>query len=137
MYSNYYLNFSQRGGGTCSLCGSPGTTKTTCPCNPEAKNPNPKKHPNWVNVCGDNNNVLSLEDLPLPALELMVEQGLLSFDDITRLRGVTKGFKKEIDQPGIKKLAKEKNWDKEISKISKILLIPYNQITNREERGIQ
>ncbi len=33
------------GSGKCSLCGSPGVTKATCPLNPKAKNPNPKKHP--------------------------------------------------------------------------------------------
>ncbi len=41
--TNYY---EQYGGGNCSLCGSPGTTKSTCPLNPDAKNPNPDKHPN-------------------------------------------------------------------------------------------
>ena len=37
----------QIGGGNCSLCGSPGATKVTCPLNtdPKAK-PNPAKHPN-------------------------------------------------------------------------------------------
>lgn len=30
----------------CSLCGSPGTNKSTCPCNPNARSPNPSKHPN-------------------------------------------------------------------------------------------
>ena len=34
----------QKGCGKCSLCGSLGTSKTTCPLNPKAKNPNPKKH---------------------------------------------------------------------------------------------
>ena len=34
----------QNGCGKCSLCGSLGTSKTTCPLNPKAKNPNPKKH---------------------------------------------------------------------------------------------
>lgn len=36
----------QYGGGQCSLCGSEGTTKASCPLNPDAKNPNSKKHPN-------------------------------------------------------------------------------------------
>jgi hypothetical protein len=36
---------SQIGGGTCSLCNSPGTNKTNCPLNPGAKNPNRKNHP--------------------------------------------------------------------------------------------
>jgi hypothetical protein len=40
---NYY---EQYGGGNCSLCGSPGTTKSTCPRNPDATHPNPAKHPN-------------------------------------------------------------------------------------------
>jgi hypothetical protein len=34
----------QCGAGKCTLCGSSGTSKTTCPMNPDAKNPNPKKH---------------------------------------------------------------------------------------------
>ena len=34
----------QKGSGKCSLCGSLGTSKTTCPLNPLAKNPDPKKH---------------------------------------------------------------------------------------------
>ena len=34
----------QVGGGACSLCGTPGTTKTNCPLNPAAKNPNQAKH---------------------------------------------------------------------------------------------
>ena len=32
------------GGGNCSLCGSPHTTKRTCPLNPLAKNKNKVKH---------------------------------------------------------------------------------------------
>ncbi len=37
---------NQYGGGACSLCGSGGTNKTTCPLNPKATNkPNPAKHP--------------------------------------------------------------------------------------------
>ena len=36
----------QTGGGNCSLCGSPGTNKTTCPLNPAAVNKNHAKHPN-------------------------------------------------------------------------------------------
>ena len=31
-------------GGACSLCGAPGTNKTTCPRNPKAKKPNVSKH---------------------------------------------------------------------------------------------
>ncbi len=33
------------GGGNCSLCGSPHTTKRTCPLNRSAKNKNKVKHP--------------------------------------------------------------------------------------------
>ena len=40
----------QIGGGNCSLCGSPNTNKSTCPCNPNAINPNYKKHP-LSNIC--------------------------------------------------------------------------------------
>lgn len=28
-----------------SLCGSPGTNKTTCPLNPDTQNANPEMHP--------------------------------------------------------------------------------------------
>ena len=34
----------QKGCGKCKLCGSLGTSITTCPLNPKAKNPNPSKH---------------------------------------------------------------------------------------------
>ena len=44
MYQSMSQNM-QYGGGSCSLCGSPGVTKTTCPKNPDAKNPNPSAHP--------------------------------------------------------------------------------------------
>jgi len=37
---------NQIGGGMCSLCGSPGTNKTTCPLNAAAKKPSSAKHPN-------------------------------------------------------------------------------------------
>jgi len=36
---------NQFGAGKCSLCGSSGTSKATCPLNTKAKNPDPKKHP--------------------------------------------------------------------------------------------
>jgi predicted DNA-binding WGR domain protein len=36
---------NQFGAGKCSICGSSGTSKATCPLNPKAKNPDPKKHP--------------------------------------------------------------------------------------------
>lgn len=35
----------QYGGGKCSMCGSPGTNKSTCPMNPNASNPNRDTHP--------------------------------------------------------------------------------------------
>ena len=43
--------YNQFGGGSCSICDSPGTTRVTCPCNPMATKPSYEKHPNWVNVC--------------------------------------------------------------------------------------
>jgi predicted DNA-binding WGR domain protein len=36
---------NQFGAGKCSLCGSSGTSKTSCPLNTKAKNPDPTKHP--------------------------------------------------------------------------------------------
>lgn len=41
----------QIGGANCSICGSTGTNKSTCPCNPNATKPNWDKHPNWIKVC--------------------------------------------------------------------------------------
>jgi len=38
-------NYIMIGGGKCSLCGSPGTNRTSCPWNPKAKNKNAVKHP--------------------------------------------------------------------------------------------
>ena len=42
--SNYWKYFLQSGGGSCSLCGAAGVTKTTCPFNTAVKNPQPSKH---------------------------------------------------------------------------------------------
>jgi hypothetical protein len=50
MFLYYYMLKHQSGGGVCSLCGSPGTTKITCPLNKDALNPNPAKHPNAATV---------------------------------------------------------------------------------------
>jgi hypothetical protein len=43
--------FNQFGGGNCTICKSPNTNKSNCPCNPSATNPNFEKHSNWINVC--------------------------------------------------------------------------------------
>jgi len=43
----------QIGGGNCTLCGSPNTNKSTCPCNPAAVKPNYEKHPLSI-TCMDN-----------------------------------------------------------------------------------
>ncbi len=48
MYS--YVLSHQVGGAKCSLCGSPGTNKSTCPLNPRSKNPKPAKHPLAANM---------------------------------------------------------------------------------------
>ena len=42
------MEYNLEGGGNCKLCKSEGTSATTCPWNPDAKNPNPKKHPKAV-----------------------------------------------------------------------------------------
>jgi Leucine-rich repeat (LRR) protein len=39
------------GGGSCSICKSPNTTKATCPCNPDAKKVNYDTHFLWDTVC--------------------------------------------------------------------------------------
>ena len=40
--------YEQMGSGKCSLCGSPGVTKATCPLNPKAKNPTVKSAPTHI-----------------------------------------------------------------------------------------
>ena len=40
--------FGGGGPGVCSLCGSPGAKASTCPLNPDAKNPSFEKHPNTL-----------------------------------------------------------------------------------------
>lgn len=40
--------FGGGGPGTCTLCGSPGAKASTCPLNPDAKNPSFEKHPNTL-----------------------------------------------------------------------------------------
>ena len=42
--------YQQVGGVKCSLCGSDGTNKSTCPLNKDATAPNPSKHPNAVKM---------------------------------------------------------------------------------------
>jgi len=44
---NIYVLDKQIGGGKCSLCGSPNTSKATCPLNPKSKKnvANARKHP--------------------------------------------------------------------------------------------
>jgi hypothetical protein len=49
-YYIYMRYHNQKGGGKCSLCGSPGTVKTNCPLNPNAPNPDYAKHPLAANV---------------------------------------------------------------------------------------
>ena len=41
----FNVTINQYGGGACSLCGSAGTNKTTCPLNPNASNKVAAKHP--------------------------------------------------------------------------------------------
>ena len=40
----------------CSLCRSIGTSKTTCPLNPQSTNPHPMKHYNWKTLSTDQKN---------------------------------------------------------------------------------
>jgi len=47
-FINNFLGMNNQGGGGgshCSICGSVGVRKSTCPLNPQAKNPNTSKHP--------------------------------------------------------------------------------------------
>ena len=45
-----------KGGGKCSICGSIGVTKASCPLNPSAKNPKPDKHPMATSSKKDSSN---------------------------------------------------------------------------------
>jgi len=118
----------QIGGGNCSICGSPNTNKSTCPCNPDVVSPNYKKHPLCLQKNKKNGNepiitkkspkkspqykngsspIDYLSTLPLPALESLAQQGLLK--DLTSLRQSSKAYKTKMDQPSIKKIAHGKN----------------------------
>jgi hypothetical protein len=46
------MPFNQFGGGNCTICKSPGTNRSTCPCNPDIDESryNYNNHPNWINV---------------------------------------------------------------------------------------
>jgi len=51
----YVINkYVSQEGGACSICGAEGVTKATCPKNPSAKNPNPKKHRVSVKILDKN-----------------------------------------------------------------------------------
>jgi len=118
----------QIGGGNCSICKSPNTNKSTCPCNPDVVSPNYKKHPLCLQKNKKNGNkpIITkkspkksplhkngpspmdyLANLPLPALESLAQQGLL--EDLTSLRQSSKAYKTKMDQPSIKKIAHGKN----------------------------
>jgi hypothetical protein len=45
------MNHFQVSAVKCSICGSSGTNRTTCPCNPNVTEPNYNKHPNWIKIC--------------------------------------------------------------------------------------
>lgn len=71
----------QYGSGKCSICNSPGTTKKTCPCNPHVTRPDFKKHPNWINICRDNDKNIS--QLPSVKIPSSVRNSLdIEYDDI-------------------------------------------------------
>jgi hypothetical protein len=77
---------NQIGGGNCSLCKSPNTTKTTCPLNPDAKKPNVKKHP-----LAQQNKNKKFEDIPFFLL-----QPHLSGTQLSKMKRVSKSIKTDI-----------------------------------------
>ena len=68
----------QYGGGQCSLCGSEGTTKATCPLNPDAKNPSAAKHPNA------SKKAQTAEKVPLFSMQQFRAQGTRFLDTLNK-----------------------------------------------------
>ena len=55
-----YISYFQQGGAKCSLCGSDGTNKSTCPCNPNATKltPNFIRNGTQLNCCVNETDVI-------------------------------------------------------------------------------
>ena len=66
----------------CSICGALGTTKSTCPRNPEAIQPNPDKH----------NAGPVMSDMPDELLIHIVKQ--MPLDEILRARLINKAYRR-------------------------------------------
>ena len=68
----------QYGGGQCSLCGSEGVTKATCPLNPNAKKPNAAKHPNATKKAQN------AEKVPMFSMQQFRSQGTRFLDTLNK-----------------------------------------------------
>lgn len=79
-----------RGGAKCSICGSPGTNKSTCPCNLTVDKPNYNKHPNWITICPKRNpaTFTQISQPKQKSHSLVLE---FRFDQET-MRGFTEGY---------------------------------------------
>lgn len=81
----------QIGGGNCTICGSPNTNKSTCPCNPAATKPNWEKHPKWINICPEKQTPSKTTKIIVPVVT-------------TPTKTTTKKIKKIIKSPPKKKI---------------------------------
>ena len=95
-----------KGGGKCSICGSAGVTKASCPLNPSAKNPKPDKHPMATSTKKDS----SENDLPIiePPQPVVLKQ-----DNSDTLYGIINDIKvscpdQELNLDLLKKHIKDK-----------------------------
>jgi hypothetical protein len=121
-YAHYQSNGykSQIGGGKCSICKSEGATKTTCPCNPLAKNKNFEKHVNWKTICPDVKQGIK------KTAKIIINEPIITKSKIIKNKSPLKK-KPEIIKKPITKREIEK--EKEIKKEPVIIEKP---ITNRE-----
>jgi hypothetical protein len=81
--------YYQVGGAKCSLCGSEGTNKSTCPLNPEAEKPNHNKHPNAVAMIKA---TLATTAVPLQNVNNR-KQIILSKDEIEKINELIRRIK--------------------------------------------
>ncbi len=109
----YYLYYMQFGGGKCSLCGSSGTNKTTCPMNPNVSNPNEHTHPlAKAKIVHNNTNVIPNSAVIPKPMELVSSEDEsmkyysaylqvvrhLTFFQLLKARQINKMMKSVVDE---------------------------------------
>jgi len=106
----------QIGGGNCSLCKSPNTNKSNCPCNPDTTKPNFEKHYKWKEFC------------PQIKQDKVVSTNIVQVSD--KNKKITKKSPKQLIQEPIvnKNIKKVPSWHK-ISSNQNLLYSPKDEIT--------